>query len=569
MDAAGSEVPRWARLDSPLVREMQAAIIVTDLDGVIQSCNPYAEIFFGRSASELIGRDSAEFAAEPVPPEVAREIYDALRAGRTWEGEFTVRRKDGSIVAAHVINSPLHDDAGQLVGVAAMSLDVTARLRAEARLRTQYEIARTLGEAHSIEEASPRLLRSVCEALGWEVGAIWGLDIERSLLRCLATWRAPSNKAAAFEELTSRTTFRKGVGLPGRVWADGRSAWIPDVVSDPNFPRSPVAAADGLHGGFGVPIRRGGDVLGVIEFFAPEIREPDAEMLEMMDAVGVQIGLFIERTETERALRTSRESLAQLAQTLQQSLLPPQLPSIPGVEIAAHYEAAGDASDVGGDFYDVFESARNDWAIVIGDVCGKGPEAAALTALVRYTTRAAAIQTRRPRLVLGLVNEAVVRQADEQLCTVAYVRLRPDSDGARLTISRAGHPLPLMLRADGEVYPVALPGRVLGPFADLESADRVVRLDAGDTLLLYTDGVTDARGKDGFFGEARLRDTLLACAGLSADDTVKAIERRLREFHGGQPRDDIAFVVLRVPRRQSGSQRHTGAARSSHQTVFP
>jgi phosphoserine phosphatase RsbU/P len=548
MDTAESEVPTWARLDAPLVREMQAALIVTDLDGVIRSCNPYAEVLYGRPASELIGHDSAAFAASPISAELAREIYRALRAGRTWEGEFSVRRKDGSVVVVHVIDSPVHDDRGRLVGVASMSLDVTARRRAEARLRVQYELARTLSEAHSLAEATPRLLRTVGEALGWDVGVIWGLDIERSVLRCIATWRSPDSTASAFDELTSRTACRKGEGLPGRVWADGRSAWISDVVDDVSFPRASIAAGDGLHGGFAVPIRRGRDVLGVVEFFAPEIREPDDDLLEMMDAVGAQLGQFIDRTETERALRASRAGLARLAQTLQQSLLPPHLPSIPGLQIAAHYEAARDGSDVGGDFYDVFESARNDWSIVIGDVCGKGPEAAALTALVRYTTRAAVIQTRRPSLVLDLVNEAVLRQTDEQFCTVAYVRLRPEGDGARLTIARAGHPLPLLVRNDGKVESVAVPGRVLGPFTDLASVDRVVRLDPGETLLLYTDGVTDARGPGGgFFGEERLRETLVSCAGSSADDTVKTIERSLHDLHRGRPRDDIAFVVLRVP----------------------
>jgi phosphoserine phosphatase RsbU/P len=547
MATAGSEVPRWARLDSPLLRGMESAIIVTDLTGTIQSCNPHAEVFFGRPASELIGRDSADFAAEPVPDELAHEIHEALRAGRTWQGEFTIRRKDGAFVTAHVVDSPLHDDAGQLVGVASMSLDLTARRRAENRLRAQYEIARTLGEARSIEEASERLLRTVCEALGWDVGALWGLDIDRSVLRCLATWRSPDSKAAAFEDLSARTTFRTGTGLPGRVWARGTPAWIPDVARDTNFTRSEVAAADGLHGGFGVPIRRGRDVLGVIEFFAAESREPDDEVLEMMDAAGAQIGQFIERTETERELRASRAGLAQLADTLQQSLLPPHLPDIAGIEIAAHYEAARDGSDVGGDFYDVFESARNDWSIVIGDVCGKGPEAAAMAALVRYTTRAAAIQTRRPRLVLNLVNEVVLRQSDEQFCTAAYVRLRREGEAARATISCAGHPHPLLLRAGGDVESVRCRGRVLGPFPDLPSVDRIVLLDPGDALLLYTDGVTDARNSDGFFGEERLRDTLASCAGSSADDIAKALDRALNEFHGGKPRDDIAFVALRVP----------------------
>ena len=228
-------------------------------------------------------------------------------------------------------------------------------------------------------------------------------------------------------------------------------------------------------------------------------------------------------------------------------LLPPHLPSIDGIELAAHYEAARDGSDVGGDFYDVFESIRNDWSIVIGDVCGKGPEAAALTALVRYTIRAAAIQTRRPRLVLKLVNAALLRQHPEQFCTAAYVRLRREIDCARLTISCAGQPLPLVRRREGSVESVDCAGRVLGPFPEVHAVDRVVRLEPGDTLLLYTDGVTEARSAVGFFGEERLRDTLRSCAGSNADDTAKVLERTLNDFHGGHPRDDIAFVVLRVP----------------------
>jgi phosphoserine phosphatase RsbU/P len=547
MDTAGSEVPRWARLDSPLLREMQSSIIVTDLAGIIRWCNPYSEIFFGRPASELVGRDSAEFAAEPVDDDLALEIYEALRAGRTWEGEFSIRHRDGSIVTAHVVDSPLHDESGQLVGIASMALDLTARRRAENRLLAQYEIARTLEAAHSLTEASRELLRIVCEVLGWSVGALWGLDIERSVLRCLATWRAPDSDATAFEALTATMTFRSGEGLPGRVWATGRAAWIPDVSDDRNFSRAAIAATDGLHGGFGVPIRRGRDVLGAIEFYAPESREPDDDVLAMMNAAGAQIGQFIERTETERELRASRAGLAQLAETLQQSLLPPHLPAIPGVEIAAHYEAARYGSDVGGDFYDVFESTRNDWSIVIGDVCGKGPEAATLATLVRYTVRAAVIQTRRPRLVLDLVNEVVRRHSDERFCTAAYVRLRRDGDGARLIVSCAGHPLPLVLRAGGEVESVPARGRVLGPFPELASDDRMVRLDPGDALVLYTDGVVDARGPEGFFGEERFTEVLSSCAGSSAEVIVKAVERKLNEFHRGQPRDDIAFVVLRVP----------------------
>jgi serine phosphatase RsbU (regulator of sigma subunit) len=149
--------------------------------------------------------------------------------------------------------------------------------------------------------------------------------------------------------------------------------------------------------------------------------------------------------------------------------------------------------------------------------------------------------------VLDLVNEVVRRHSEERFCTAAYVRLRRETDGARLIVSCAGHPPPLVLRAGGDVESVPARGRVLGPFPELASVDRMVRLDSGDALILYTDGVVDARGPEGFFGEERFAEVLESCGGSSAEVIVKTVERRLNEFHRGRPRDDIAFVVLRVP----------------------
>ncbi len=174
--------------------------------------------------------------------------------------------------------------------------------KAEGRLLVQYEIARALAGCDTLDEATPRILKAICEALQWDHGALWYVDQKGSLLRCVETWHTPSQHFDEFEQVSRRSTFKPGIGLPGRVWATRQPAWIRDVVHDANFPRAPIAALEGLHGAFGFPIVHGKEVLGVMEFFSREIRQPDEDLLLMMTSAGSQIGLFIERRRAQEEL---------------------------------------------------------------------------------------------------------------------------------------------------------------------------------------------------------------------------------------------------------------------------
>jgi PAS domain S-box-containing protein len=236
-----------------------------------------------------------------------------------------------------------------------------------------------------------------------------------------------------------------------------------------------------------------------------------------------------------------------IAETLQRSLLPPLLPEVPGISVGAFYRPAGDGTQVGGDFYDLFESTPGEWGLVIGDVCGKGSPAAAVMALARYTVRTASLADSRPSSILETLNEALLRQsADDRFCTACYVRLRPNALGARLTVAAGGHPLPLLVRSDGDVEPVGRPGTLLGHFDDPDFSDQVVDMRPGDTLVLYTDGVTDERRGSEEFGERRLVDVLRSAAGLSPDDVCERLETALEAFRDDEPKDDIAVVALGV-----------------------
>jgi PAS domain S-box-containing protein len=170
------------------------------------------------------------------------------------------------------------------------------------RLTAEYVAARVLLDAASIEEAATRILQAICEKLGWEHGALWTVDHEKQCLRCAQSWTTSAALFPEFSAISHGTTFKRGIGLPGRVWENATPAWIPDVVADTNFPRAPIAAHEGLHAAFGFPVLLRGEVFGVMEFFSREIREPDEELLAMLTTVGNQIGMFIERRRAQDEL---------------------------------------------------------------------------------------------------------------------------------------------------------------------------------------------------------------------------------------------------------------------------
>src|SRR5262245_9954229 len=179
----------------------------------------------------------------------------------------------------------------------------------ERLLTMQYATTRVIAEAATIDEGVPRILQAICETLSWDHGAVWIVDSDARVLRCLYAWHVPGAKLDEFEATSRATTFASGVGLPGRVWASGEPAWIPDVLADANFPRASAAGREGLHGAFGFPILLGGEIHGVLEFFSSEIREPEEELLRILSTIGGQIGHFLERRWADQALLQARADL--------------------------------------------------------------------------------------------------------------------------------------------------------------------------------------------------------------------------------------------------------------------
>lgn len=241
------------------------------------------------------------------------------------------------------------------------------------------------------------------------------------------------------------------------------------------------------------------------------------------------------------------EERARVAQTLQESLLPPELPEIPGVELAARYHAAIELAEVGGDFYDIFGTGARNWTLAVGDVSGKGVDAAAVTSLARHTLRAAALTSRSPATLLSMLNTALLEQTEpDRFCTAVCANIRPRFGRVVVDVSCGGHPAPYVVRSDGSLEPIECEGTLLGIMEDAQLTNVAVELGFGDKLVFYTDGVIEARNGDQTFGRAEFEKLLPEASTRGVAAAADLIAKSVIDFQEGRPRDDIALVVVGV-----------------------
>ena len=319
---------------------------------------------------------------------------------------------------------------------------VAEQIRTEQFLRVQYGISRVLAEASSLAKAAPSILKAVCQAVGWEIGAIWRVDSTAEELRCVEVWHLPSISFPEFEKDSRTRTFKKSVGLPGRIWACGQPVWVRDVTSDKNFPRASIAQREGLHAAFGFPILLNEEVLGVIEFFSCDVREPDENFLEMIGVIGSHIGQFIERKEAESALRAAKEQLRTYADELEEHVaqrtarLNDTVESLQDFSYSVAHDLRAPLRAMGG-FATIL---REQYASQLD------PEAQ------EYTDRIIAAASRMDRLILDLL-------AYGQL---AHMDLVPDVVDPNAAVSEAMEQLSAEIRATDATVRVAVLPRVKG-----------------------------------------------------------------------------------------------------------
>jgi PAS domain S-box-containing protein len=511
----------------------------------------------GRSVEEHVGRHIEEVLGPPLAAELAAVHREVVRTGeavidressgetpaapgerRTWSASFTpVRGLDGETI----------------IGVGVAVIDITERralLQAEreARLRADF-----LARAGAILDASldfEQTLANVANIAIPEIADWCAVSIldESGGMREVATAHVDPAQREVARELSAR--FPADPDEPTGTLAvvrSGETAFIREItdemlvagLDDPD--QLDLVRRLGLRSVIIAPMTAGGRTSGTLTLASAESgRLFEQADVQLAEELAQRAGVAIEnsRLYTERT---------RIAHTLQVRLLPDRLPEIPGVVLAARYRAAGELNEVGGDFYDVFPRSETDWALVVGDVSGKGAEAAAVTALARYSLRAATMEEGEPSRALRRLNQAMLSDGSEQFATVvlAYVSA-DDAGGLRARVSLGGHPPPLVLRADGRIEAPGTYGVLLGITEDPALHDREFSLRPGDLMLLYTDGVTEAGSRDRPLGEHGLRELISGLTDREPEEIVDAVEQAVVGAQVGEPRDDIALLALTV-----------------------
>jgi PAS domain S-box-containing protein len=470
-------------------------------------------VFANSAAAELLGSGSVEELLATPP----RELVDRFTTVNEDGSELDVERLPGRVVLAGGVaeplvvratdnqtgeerwrltkSTPVHGPGGDVVLAVNVIEDITEAKRAELAQRLLSDASAVLASSLDYLDTMREVAALVTPAVAdWCVVSIAGGDA--------------TEQVAAGDGDASAAALEEAAG----VLQSGRPLLRPDLLVAPMA--TPERMVGALALGLDYPSRR----------FA----QPD---LELAMELGRRAATAIENARLYIQLES-------IATTLQRSLLPPELPEVEGWSFHSTYLPSGEETEVGGDFYDVFPTAAG-WMAMMGDVVGRGAAAASLTAMARYTLRTAGSLVGTPTMGLARLNDNLRERGEMALCTACVVLLRESGDQA--TIVCAGHPLPYLIRG-GQVQPVGRTGPLLGAFDHGHWLAATLDIEPGDVLVLYTDGVLDARGADSRFGEERLEATLAGAA--SAEDVLERIGAALRTFAGGEQDDDIAVLAM-------------------------
>lgn len=525
-----------------IVEQMPAAVTIRDHDGHTAVINRRALEIRDRATAGAVDPD-AWFAAHPgrradgAP--IAAEDWPHIRALRSGETvraeEYQFDRYDGSSAVARVYAAPIRERDGSISAVVSVFDDVTDQHHDRRALGWLAEVGRILDRPHTAAAGVAEILNLLATALG-AAGLVYLTRPDGSIGVSVTAIPTEDLREAA-ETLADRDRRDIDPAHPAAASTRDRRTVILGTRADDEPGHAAWLQASGFRAAVFVPIAHAQHSHGCLALMTRERHAPTPRDIETVELVARRVAL---------ALENSRLYAEQhrVATALQRDLLPRALPEWPGLDLATLYQPARGAADVGGDFFDLFD-ARGEHVAVVGDVSGKGVEAAATTALVRHVARVAA---RSGGERLSTINQALVEDAPgEQFCTLAWAALRRRDDGAfEGEVACAGHPPPVVLRAAGGVDVLPATGTLLGLFDDIRAQIIPVRLDPGDALVMYTDGVTEARLADrSLFGLEGLIAALDVdgLAGAPAGAILEAVEDALTR---ADARDDVAIVVAGV-----------------------
>jgi PAS domain S-box-containing protein len=553
------------RLLRAVFQRAPVPLFVLEQDGTVRRANAAAGDLVGSSPGYVTGRPLTAFVDLPSRAVVQSQLAAIARTGKPRQARCKVLGPDGP-ASAVLTAGPVELPDGQRLLAATLipatlvpapartqKPEVKDELAADAlhamtrRMDTVTAVTRLLLDNSTFSEAVT--LQRCARLLAGDLASWVIVDMERAdRLRRHLVIGPPGDPAAELARHIRAIDPAQGT-VPAMVHEAGKSmllAYVDDTQvlgADPGG--TPLLTQLGATSMLTVPISDGTTGYGSLTL----ARQPTQERfgiadLGLAEELGEHLGVAI------RVDRMFRHRSA-VAEALQASLLPATLPEIPGLDLSAAYLPAGAGLDVSGDFYDVFP-IRGGWGITIGDVCGKGQEAAAMTAAARHAIRVLASLDEDPGAVLAKANEIMLAGGyEDRFVTAKLAYLHWEKRGMRVTLASAGHPGPAVVRADGRVEVLDGGGQPLGlfPATGLPAVDphvETLRLSVGDLLFFYSDGVTDARAADQSYFDERLADELAALAGRPAAETARAIQGQLVGFSADELRDDLTILVAKV-----------------------
>ncbi len=526
----GRRLEEVLRADSARVRPLIERVVATGepvIDAEIPMRRAGGLGYYEASYFPVLGVDDAVTAVAAV----IRDVSERRRAER----ERARLLKDALTARAQAEAAQVRAETAQRAAE-----DARARTAFLARVGARMAASRDLGA--TLQEVAAA---TVPEMADWCMLTL--VEADGGLSTAAIAHADPSLTERGWEVMRRHPLQPDDPAGPARVIRTGESELLPDLTDEmlagiaDGEEHLALLRRLGLRSSLVVPLRRPGRVLGALTLlFAESRRRFGEDEISLARALAARASLHIQNARLH-------DELAHIASTLQRSLLPGSLPDVPHLDIGTRYLPVGEHNEVGGDFYDLFRTEPGVWTALIGDVSGKGAEAAAITSLARHTLRAAAMRDPDPVENLRLLNETMLADTNtSRFCTVSYGRLRPSPGELRVVLANGGHMPPLVVRSDGTVEHIDVPGALVGALPAAPFSSREIRLGPGELLLLYTDGVTDLRTRGPRSGERQLARTLERVAGAGVEETLDAVATMAVEAQDGKPRDDIALLAFRV-----------------------
>ncbi len=460
-----------------------------------------------------------------------RALTGALLLGHERPGMFTERHERlVLVIAAHA--------AVAIDNAKVFATERRARAEAEeaaGRLERLQSITARLSQARSLEEVAEVVVTTAAAGVSADRATLAHLSADGRRLRVLSAVGYEDDVIGRFTDMS----LDDEVPAAEAVRTGNPVSWASPAERAERWPALASMPGRGI-AGIAVPLLGINRTVGVAGFAWHTPQRFSDDELAFLSVVARQSAQAIERAQ-------QFDGSIKAARTLQRSLLPPSIPVIEGLTIAARYQPVAGGSVVGGDFYDAFRRTPYSWGIVIGDVSGKGVQAATLTSLVRHTVRALGRLISSPVDVLCQLNDAILaEELDDRFATVVYLVAEPGACGIDLQFAVGGHPLPLHRTRDGQVRAVGTPGDVVGLLPQPELTVDRLTLEVGDMLVLYTDGFVEGRAPDGSFADGMLEEAVAASDAQTADALADELTTLMIEFQDGRPRDDMALMVLQA-----------------------